>query len=714
MENLFGQSTIQIETNHSTLCLSTNQTGQLVSTYFGKKLRDPKEYPIIQTLDKFKPGNDDLYNQRLAYATSGTTNLLEPALAVTHQDGNNSVELHYKRHEVKQLDNNQTLTTIWLNDPRYALSVKLYYKAFKNEDVIEQWAEILNNEAGSVTLQKFASACMTFNGNKFFLKSHHGGWGQEMQSNEQQLGPGIYTIDSKLGTRNNLLHSSSFMLSLDQEATETSGEVIAASLAWSGNFKIDFETFDEYYLRITAGINPFASAYNLAPGKSFITPPFVFSYSDQGKGQVSRNLHNWARRYQIRNGLGKRLTLLNNWETTYFDFDEPKLKSLLSDTKKLGVDLFLLDDGWFGNKYPRNGANTALGDWQANRQKLPHDIAGLVREAAGQQIKFGIWLEPEMVSPKSALYENHPDWVVRQPNLPEYYMRNQLVLDLSNPEVQDFIVRTVDSLFEQAPNLAFIKWDCNSLIYNAHSATLANQNHFYIDYTKGLYAILERIRSKYPDVPMMLCAGGGSRVDYGALKYFTEFWPSDNTNPYDRIFMQWEYSNYFPAIAVDNHVTDMGKQSIKFKTDVAFMGKLGFDIKVEELNSNELSFVQHAVKRYDSLKELIWKGDLYRLQDPYQHKVASLSYLSAQKDIALVLNYYIPNTYTTTIAKPIKMQGLDPKKKYKIEEINLATGEQSPIDSSTLYSGDFLLTVGFNPLVSAKRSSVLLLLRAEQ
>lgn len=713
MSEILAQTNLTIETKHTVLCLQTDPANNLLSTYFGKKLLNTNEYPKIQGLDKFNPGNDDLFNQRLAYVTSGSTNLLEPALILTHADGNNALVLRYINHEVQPIDSNQTLTKIYLTDARYKLSVILFYRAYYAEDVIEQWTEIQNNENGNVILQKFASANLTLSANSFYLKSHHSGWGKEMLSDERKLGAGLYSLDSKLGTRTNLLHASSFMIALDQQASETTGDVIAGSLAWSGNFKIDFETFDEYYLRITAGINNFASPYTLKKGNSFTTPPFIYTFSDKGKGQASRNLHNWARQYQIAQGRGNRYTLLNNWETTYFNFDEGKLKNLIDDTKQIGVDVFLLDDGWFGNKYPRNSANAALGDWQANKQKIPHGLGQIVQEAKEKGVQFGLWLEPEMVSPKSELYENHPEWVVKQPQLPEYYMRNQLVLDLSNPKVQDFIVQTIEKITQEIPDLAFIKWDCNSLIYNAHSATLKNQNHFYINYVEGLYAVLARIRARHPSIQMMLCAGGGSRVDYAALRYFTEFWPSDNTNPYDRIFMQWEYSNYFPSISVDNHVTDMGNQSIKFKTDVAFMGKLGFDIKVEKLTPKELLFVQQAVKTYKELQTLIWQGDLYRLQDPYENKVASLSYVNTKKDTALVLNYHIPLTYATTIAKPIKMQGLDPKKKYSIREINVFPDEKSLIDNNIRYTGDFLQTVGFNPQTSSKRNSVLLLITAD-
>ncbi|MBS0028022.1 alpha-galactosidase [Chitinophaga sp. 22321] len=704
-----AQEQILISTKNLALSLEKDADSNLVVAYFGKKLDNPEEYTKIRPLDKFKPGNDDLYNRREAYATAGSVNLLEPALAVTQGNGDKSLVLHYVSNKVSRIDAGQTLTEILLEDKQYNLQVKLFYHAYEANDVIEQWTEISHHQKKPVVLNKFASASLTLGGRQFYLKNHYSGWGREMYPEEQELLHGIRTIDSKLGTRNNLLHSSSFMVSVDNKATEDEGMVLAGSLEWNGNFRLDFETFDEYYLRITAGINNYASAYTLQPGEVFTTPRLVYTLSAAGKGLASRNMQRWARDYRLRNGNGERLTLLNNWETTYFDFDEQKLSGLLDDTKKLGVDVFLLDDGWFGNKYPRNGATSGLGDWQANRAKLRNGISALGKEATDKGVQLGLWIEPEMVNPKSELYEQHPDWVLREPGRKEYYMRNQLVLDLCNPAVQEFVYNTVEHLFKEVPQLAFIKWDCNSLIYNAFSPYLKNQqDHFYINYVRGLNSVLERLRKLHPDVPMMLCAGGGSRVDYKSLQYFTEFWPSDNTNAFDRIFIQWEYSYYFPSLAVDNHVTEMGTQPIKFRTDVAMMGKLGFDLKVHELTPNDLAFCQQAVKFYSTIKHLVWHGDQYRLQDPYNHKVASIAYVKPDKQEAVIFNYYVATKFTTTINLPIKMKGLDPDKQYRIEEMNLYPGTKSPVNSMQTYSGDFLMTVGFNPEASAKRTSVIL------
>jgi len=702
-----AQSIISIETKNTALVLSIDADKELVSTYLGKKIPNQKEYALVASLDKFKPGSDDLYNKREAYVASGSVNLLEPALSVTHADGNKSTVLIFKGSKETVIDANRKLTAITLRDPKYPFEVVLNYLSYFEEDVITQWTEVKHQEKKSVVLNKYASANLTISGKSFFLKNQYSSAMREMRSEEQQLQHGIRTLDSKLGTRTNLLHSSSFMVSIDGPSAEDTGNIVAGSLEWTGNFKLDFETFDDYYLRITAGINNFSSNYTLKANENFITPKFIYTYSSSGKGLASRNLQNWARKYQLADGKGERATLLNNWETTYFDFNDEKLKSLVQDTKKLGVDVFLLDDGWFGNKYPRNGANAGLGDWDFNKQKLKNGISAVGKEATANGIKFGIWLEPEMVNPKSELYEQHPDWIIRQPERKEFYMRNQLVLDLTNPKVQDYIFKVVEETVSQVPDLAFIKWDCNSLIYNANSPTLKNQDHFYIEYIRGLNRVLERIKTNYPKVQMMLCAGGGSRVDYAALKYFTEFWPSDNTNPLDRIFIQWEYSYYFPSIAVDNHITDMGKQPIKFKTDVAMMGKLGYDVKVHELTANELLFTQNAVKTYDSFKDIVWHGQQYRLQDPYNNDVASISYVSDGKDQAVIFNYYMATRNATRQALPILLKGLDKNKNYKIEEINVFPGAKSPIDSIKVYSGDFLMTIGFNPEVNDRRTSVI-------
>ena len=683
-----NDNTITIETKNSVLILASDQNQKLYQCYFGEKLKNGNDFSKIELTD-------------IAYTTYGNENLFSPAIRITHADGNPSLNLIYTSYQIEKKNNNVTITRINLRDPEYPVDVTLNFETYYDEDVIEEWTEIKHEEKESITLYNFASSQLNFNSEHYWLTQFHGDWAREMQMQESQLTSGIKIIDSKLGTRADMYQTPVFFLSLNKPSSENSGNLIAGTLAWTGNFQFLFEIDPNNSLRIISGLNPFASQYKLEPGKIFYTPKFIFTYSNKGKGKASRSFHRWARKYDILDGDKSRLTLLNNWESTGFNFNESKLSELIKDTKKLGVDLFLLDDGWFANKYPRNDDHAGLGDWQENKIKLPHGIGYLTSEAKKNDVKFGIWLEPEMVNPQSELYENHPDWILRFPNRDEEYFRNQLVLDLTNPEVQNFVYSVVDNLLTKYADIAFIKWDCNSMIVNPYSPYLKNkQSHLYIAYVKGLYNVLKRFRNKYPHLPVMLCSGGGGRVDYEALKYFTEFWPSDNTDGYDRIFIQWGYSYFFPSISMCAHVTSWGNQSLKFRTDVAMMGKLGYDIPIEKMNNEDLNFCQQAVNNYKNLSDVIWFGELYRLVSPYKENRAVLMYLNEDKNKAVLFAYNLQNKRLRF--EPVRLQGLSADKKYMIEEINLYPGKKgSCTESGKIFSGDYLMKVGLN--VSSNR-----------
>jgi alpha-galactosidase len=687
---------ISTGTKSTDLIYKVNKSdGRLYQVYLGSKLGS------VADITQFKASG------HLAYATFGTDNLFEPAIRMTHNDGNPSLELKYVSHNIEKPSEDITITAILLRDPEYPVDVTIYIKSYIQEDVIEQWTEIVQKEANPVTIYNYASSMLNFDANKYWLTQFHGDWAKEMKMQENELTSGIKILDSKLGTHAHMYQTPVFFLSLNEKSDETNGELIAGTLGWSGNFQFLFEVDEKGSLRVISGINPFASEYIVQPGKSFKTPSFIFTYSNHGKGLASRNLHHWAANYGIMDGKGTRLTLLNNWETTYFNFNEPKLVSLLNDTKKMGLDLFLLDDGWFANKYPRNDDRAGLGDWQENKAKLPHGLGYLVKEADSVGVKFGIWIEPEMVNPKSELYENHPDWILKLPNRPENYFRNQLVLDLTNPKVQEFVFNVVDGMLTKYQGIAFIKWDCNRMMTNGYSVYLKDkQSQLYVDYVNNLYSILERLRQKYPHFPMMLCSGGGGRVDYGALRYFTEFWASDDTDPLERVYIQWGYSYFFPAFAVCNHITSWGKQSLKFRTDVAMMGKMGYDLKVNELTENELKFSQEAIANYKRLSDIIWHGDLYRLISPYDENRAVLTYVSNSKTKAVLFAYTLNSRFRESFL-PVKLQGLDPAGKYNVKEINTFPGEKPSADNGT-YTGDYLMKIGLNIGTGAPLTSTIL------
>ncbi len=708
------EKNIRISTDRTDLVLQVGDNGRLYQVYLGDRLATDADFRHFNW--KIKPGSDGSYSirGREAYPGSGGEDCFEPALAITHADGNLSTYLYYKGYEQKAVDGG-TETIIRLADDKYADEVVLYYVAYRKENVIKMWSEIRHNEKKPVTLWRYASGMLYFHEGSYYLTNYHGDWAREAQPAVQQLQFGKKVVDTKLGTRAAEQSEPFFEVGFDGPAKENSGKVMLGTLGWTGNFSCTFEVDNVGALRVIPGINPYASDYVLKAGEAFKTPEFVFTLSDNGTSEASRNLHDWARRYQLRDGGGPRMTLLNNWENTGFDFNDSTLSQLMRDARDLGVDMFLLDDGWFGNKYPRKDDHAGLGDWEATRSKLPGGIPALVKSAKDAGVKFGLWIEPEMVNPKSELYEKHRDWVIEQPNRTTYYYRNQLVLDLSNPQVQDYVFGIVDRLMTENPEIAYFKWDCNSPITNIFSPyEKSRQGNLYIDYVHGLYKVLKRIHAKYPGLEMMLCSGGGARCDYEALKYFGEFWASDDTDPYERLYIQWSMSKFFPVKAIASHVTNWNKKaSVKFRTDVASMCKLGFDIDLKTITENDYKYVQEAVANWRRLDGTILDGEQYRIVSPYDGDHAVVDYVSQDKRKAVVFAYDLHPHFQEPL-RNVRLQGLSPSMTYRVKEINLMPGTVSPLASDGLsFSGDYLMKVGLDILSFNEGTSHVLELTAE-
>lgn len=700
--------TVRVSTNNTDLVLKVSPKGRLYQVYFGDKLKNAADYDNL-TWNTYAASDGAVSTRgHEVYAGSGNEDYFEPAVAITHADGNMTTYLYYKGVETKAIDGG-TETIITLQDNKYPDTVKLHYAAYDKENVIKAWTEISHNEKNPVTLWRYSSTMLYFDASKYFLTSYHSDWAKEGQPETVQLTAGKKIIDTKLGTRAAMHTEPFFELGLNEPAKENEGNVVLGTIGWTGNFRFTFEVDNVGGLRVIPAINPYASDYKLRAGETFTTPEFIFTTSSTGVGQASRNLHDWARRYQVNMGMGDRLSLLNNWENTGFDFDQKSLAELMKDAKDLGVDMFLLDDGWFANKYPRKDDHAGLGDWDVTHSKLPEGIPGLVRDAKTAGVKFGIWVEPEMVNPKSELFEKHPDWVIQQPNRETYYYRNQLVLDISNPKVQDYVFGVVDRIMTENPDVAYFKWDCNSPITNIYSPYhKANQGNTYIDHVRGVYNVMSRIKAKYPNLPMMLCSGGGGRMDYEALKYFTEFWCSDDTDPYERLYIQWSLSKFFPAKTMGSHVTNWNKKtSVKFRTDVCSSCKLGFDIDLKPLKgTDDYTFVQQAVKNWSRLKPVILDGDQYRLVSPYETDHSALNYVSKDKSHAVLFAYNLHPRYKEPRLLKVRMQGLDPQRQYTVEEINLMPGTQSTFDfNGKRFSGDYLMKVGLDVLTPDEGTS---------
>ncbi len=674
---------IVISTDSNALVYNVADNGRVYQKYFGKKLANPADYAAI-------PNGPEIY------ITSGMEDYYEPALHIVHADGNPSTLLTYTGHKTSTLADGAKQTVISMTDKAYGDMVDVYFIAYPEHDIIKTYTTVTNGEKKPIELEKYASSMLHFDNGDYYLTQFNGDWASEANAKETKLEYGRKQLDTKLGARANMFCSPFFQLGIDSPAAENSGNLLVGTLGWTGNYRFTFEVDHKGELRVISGINPYASRRKLGKGETFTTPEFIFTLSDAGRGKASRNFHDWARDHQLYKGNDTRMTLLNNWEATYFDFDEDKLIKLIGEAKDLGVDMFLLDDGWFGNKYPRHSDTQGLGDWDETKNKLPNGIGALTAAAKKNGVKFGLWIEPEMVNPKSELYEQHKDWVITLPNRDEYYFRNQLVLDLSNPKVQDYVFGVVDGLMTKYPDIAFFKWDCNSPITNIYSNyEKMDQNHLYVDYVNGLYNVLERIQKKYPDLLMMMCSGGGGRSDYEGLKYFTEFWPSDNTDPIERLYIQWGFSQIFPAKTLCAHVTTWNRSTpVKFRTNVAMMGKLGFDLKLDDLTEEEADYCRRAIKNYNALKPVILEGDQYRLVSPYEGEHAATMYVGKKDGDAVLFTFDIYPRYRQTISKAesnVKLNGLVPSARYAVTEIDRADGNDSKVGE---YSGEYLMTVG--------------------
>jgi len=647
---------------------------------------DKRVYEVGYTASGRQMVVTNIARETECYPPYGNGFILEPAVQARHTDGNISTDLIYVRHSTTPVDADVSLTRIELKDPVYPFFVTLCYKTYAAEDVIESWSEIRHDEDGAVTLSRFASSAPQFKANEYWLTQFHGDYKHEATMDEEKLGPGIKILDSKIGVRASRFCIPSFVLSLNGPATEDSGEVIGGSLEWSGSFQLAFDLDWKNRLRALCGINPFGEQYQLKRGEVFTTPSMLWTWSDHGKGQMTRNFHRWARQYGLRDGAKPRPVLLNNWEATDMNFNEQLIVSLFDGAKKINADTFLLDDGWFGNAHPRNKDNAGLGDWQVNSNKLPQGLSYLAQEANKRGIDFGIWIEPEMVNPSSDLFQVHPEWAIQQPHRDFIYGRNQLDLDLSNPQVRDFVWKIVDDTLS-TPGVSYTKWDANRFVNQPGSTYLPpdDQQSLLIRYNFGLYNVMSNMAVKFPGVMAMACSGGGGRVDYGSLKYFHSFWPSDNTDPVSRIRIQWGFGHFFPAEAMAAHVTQMGKRPLKFAIDVAMSGALGVDMDVRKLSPTDLQQLADAVALYKKeIRDVVEQGDLYRLESPYDGPRAALGYVTADKSRAVVFVYQLK----AGDARPVKIAGLDPQKNYRVQVAgSTETANPSRAGSSLMQDG---------------------------
>ncbi len=576
--------------------------------------------------------------------------------------------------------------------------------------------EITNGGKKAIVLNKFASSAINLKADKFLLSHFYGSWAREMQLDRELLTHGTKVIENTKGARTTHTENPSFLLSLNTESfSETEGEVIAGALAWSGNYRLGFEMDETNQMSIIAGIHPDASAWELGKGETFITPEMVWTLSLKGAGQASRNLHNWARDQHIWSKGAICPTLLNSWEGAYFTFNTKTLTDMIDDAKDMGLEMFVLDDGWFGQKYPRDNDKQGLGDWVLNESKIPEGISYLADYAHNAGLKFGIWIEPEMVNPRSVLAEKHPEWIVQSEDRDIPQQRNQCLLDLCNPKVQDYVFSIFDDVMQMG-DIDYIKWDCNRHVESFGSTSLKDQSRFYIAYTQGLYSVLERVRAKYPDTIVQCCASGGGRVEYGELKYYNEVWTSDNTEGLCRVFIQYGTNMIYPACVTGSHVSAVPNHQsgnvtpIKFRFDIAGAGRLGMELQPKNMTEEEKTFARRAIESYKGYRDIVFGGELYRLVNPYEEPYYALMYVSKDKKRAVVFDYSIRYQARCEVHS-LRLQGLDPDRKYKVTELNV--DKSCWWGSGKSFTGAFLMNNGMNNNLRKIYDSAVFLLEAE-
>ena len=701
LELLFTACMVPVGTFAEIVHISTPKTSLVVDAEKGKDAK------FLYYGNKLSASEvDDLRsagvpNLRI-YPSYGMSTVSETAVGAVHADGNMTLDLVVDNVS-RRKDGNRDVTTVALKDKHYPFFVNVNYGTYPDEDVIETWTEISHQEKGKVALTQFASGYLPVRYGDVWLSQLYGSWANEGRVDEAPLNHGMKVIKNKDGARNSHTSHGEVMLSLDGKARENEGRVIGAALCYSGNYKLRFDTDDSNYHHFFAGINEENSEYNLPKNEVFATPPLALTYSEEGLSGVSRNFHKWGRNHKLAHGDKQRKILLNSWEGVYFDINEEGMAQMMDDIASMGGELFVMDDGWFGVKYPRNNDSTSLGDWTVDTRKLPSGIQGLIDTAKKKGIKFGIWIEPEMTNTLSELYEKHPEYIIkpanREPNLGRG--GTQLVLDLGNPKVQDLVFHVVDTLMTKYPELDYIKWDANAPIMNHGSQYLTsdNQSHLYIEYHRGFEKVLDRIRAKYPDVTIQACASGGGRANYGVLPWFDEFWVSDNTDALQRVYMQWGTSYFFPAIAMASHISAAPNHQtfrtipLKYRIDVAMSGRLGMEIQPKNMTAEEIDMCRKAIAEYKDIRPVVQSGDIYRLLSPYDKKgAASLMYVTPEKDKA-VYYWWKTETFANQQLPRVTMAGLDPDKNYKVHELNRIDNKPLSYEGKS-FSGKFLMSNG--------------------
>lgn len=597
-------------------------------------------------------------------------------------DGDRAVELLYKSHKIEVEDSGVQHLAICLQESVHPIEVELHLRAYTEVDIFEQWLVIKNGLDQAIHLPRLDSMYWQAKAQQpIFLE-----WYESDQRNtagypiREQLGMGIRRLESRDGNRHKHGPVPAFILGFGQQPSESEGACMISALEWTGSSRFSFEINSEQILETSIGVNQ-PGTPTVEAGESVASPMAVLSFSGKGKGLASRQLHDWARHHFLQNGTRLRLVDNNSWEGCRLKVSEKAIIEMMEDSTELGIELYVLDDGWFGNgNEARVNTRSGLGDWEFNTKRFPNELDAVMKAAEELNIKFGIWFEPEMINENSKLYAKHPDWVMQYPDRSFAKQRTQMALDVANPDVQKFMFESVDRVLTKYPSIRFVKWDANSNINNGYSPYLGSEHQGDLQnaYMNGYLKVMEELTKRHPEVDFQACAAGGGRADLGAMRYSHTFWPSDDTDPLYRLGAQWNFSGFLPANTITSHITHKGKgYSTKFRFDVSMMSQLGMEVDTRKSQPEYLAASKLGIEAYKDVRSIVQLGDQYRHAHPFDSETPSMNYVSKDQKRSLQLSYQ-----TGLISAPLEVSlpvsGLSPNRKYKISELNLPVNDATP------------------------------------
>ena len=656
-----------LETQSTAYAFGLNATGMLVHRYWGARLPHLSDYPPAPESGGWSSfsGPGEVVPEEFPAQTGAK--YIEPCLKVEFADGVRDAVLEFDAYEVAGDE-----LRVHLRDAHYPLQVTLHYRVHERFDLIERAVTVENAGGTPIRVERLFSAQWHPPAQEDYRLSHlHGRWIEETQLVREPVTPGVKVLESRRLTTGHQ-HNPWFALDrANSPASEGAGEVWFGLLAWSGNWKITAERNAFALTRLSVGLNDWDFALRLEGGQSFKSPASLAGFSDRGFGGASRNLHDFVRDTVVPHAGQPRKVLYNSWEATYFDVSEDGQAQLAALAAEMGVELFVMDDGWF---HGRHSDDAGLGDWWPDAGKFPNGLTPLIERVRALGMDFGLWLEPEMVNPDSDLYRAHPDWVIHFPTRARTEMRNQLILNLARPDVQDHLIATVDRLLSEH-DIRFVKWDMNRNVSEPGWPQALERGQepreLWLRYVEGLYRVWGTLRERHPNVTFQSCSGGGGRADLGILHFTDQIWTSDNTDATARLRIQEGFSQVFPASVMECWATDTGadRHSLEFRFHAAMLGVLGVGGNLLEWSPEDRREAKRLIEQYKRVRHVVQFGDAYRLRSAFDGAFSSVAYVSKDKSEGVVFGFRTHLAPPATVP-PVRLQGLEPTALYEIEGVD--------------------------------------------